>query len=296
MTVIGNMICRCIEDARRIPYILTQEQVIEILVENPMHFAELVRDEHYDGTMFSDERLTAKLDATAELGQLEALDGFDLSFAGRIAEGADLDAVLNLVNQLTRTFTVYTGNAITIFEKEFQLFMEKLRQSLLQSGMVLKTTDLTDEDIAGLESKAGTYLHAGQFLQAFLFDHMLHAQVITRELVILPPSARTFTLQFMRSALRDTSLRPSLLRFILRVCYVSQGAWTELFDKLVQLADAEPDLCPKIMLVDKIEQDGIFCCNLLCESFETLIQWSPAERRTAIENRIESGKHQSRAS
>lgn len=296
VTVIGNLICRCIEDACKIPYILGQDQVVEMLVGNPAFFAELVRDEHRDRTEFSSDRLTAKLDAVAELGQLEALNAFDLSFSGRIATDADLDPILNLINQLTRIFTVYTGNTVTIFEKEFQLFMEKLRQSLLQSGMVLKATDLTDDDMAGLEKKAEGYLYAGQFLQAFLFNRLLHADVITRELVRLPSPARTLTRQFLRSALEDASLRPSLVTFILRICYVSQGAWQDLFDMLVLLADREPELCPDSLLIDKIEQDGVFCCNLLCESFANLTKWPTAERRAAIENRIEDWKHKSQAS
>ncbi len=295
VTVIGNLICRCIEDARKIPYIFGQEQAVEILVENPAFFAELVRDEQRDRTGFANHRLTANIDAVAELGQLDALDAFDLTFSGRIATDADLDPVLDLINQLTRTFTVYTGNTVSIFEKEFRRFMEKLRRSLLQSDMVLEATDLTDYDMAGLEKAGEGYLYAGQFLQAFLFDRLLHAEVITRELVKLPPSTQILSRRFLGSALGHEGLRPSLVTFILRVCYISQGTWQDLFDALVLLADEEPDLCPRSMLVEKIEQDGVFCCNLLCESFANLAKWPSAERRAAIEAKLEDWKQKSRA-
>ncbi len=86
------------------------------------------------------------------------------------------------------------------------------------------------------------------------------------------------------------------MTFILRVCYVSQGTWQDLFDMLVWLADREPDLCPKSLLIDKIEQDGVFCCNLLCESYAKLSKWPSVERRTAIENKIEGWKFKSQVS
>jgi hypothetical protein len=286
VTVIGNLICRCIEEACKIPYILEQEQVVEMIVDNPTFFAELVRDEHQDRTGFANDRLTAKIDAAAELGQFDALDAFDMSFSGLIATDADLEPVLELVNQLTRIFPVYTGNTVTIFEKEFQLFMEKLRQSLARSGMALKAVDLTAEDMAELERKAEGYLVAGRFLQAFLFDRLLHAEVITKELVRLPCPVYTLTRQFLRSALGDEEMRQPLVKFILRACYVSQGGWQDLFDMLVELSQCEPHLCPRALLTDKIQQDVVFCCNLLCESFANLRKWTAAERCAAIEKRI----------
>jgi hypothetical protein len=286
VTVIGNLICRCIEEARKVPYILEQDQVVKIIVDNPAFFAELVRDEHRDRTVFANDRLTANIDAAVELGQFDALDAFDLSFSSPMATDADFDPVLDLINRLTRTFTVYTGNTVTIFEKEFQLFMEKLRQSLAQSGMALKAVDLTAEDMTGLERKAEGYLVAGRFLQAFLFDRLLHAEVITKELVRLPCPVYALTRQFLRSALGEEDLRQSLVAFILRACYISQGGWQDLFNVLVELSEREPDLCPRTLLTDRIQQDAVFCCNLLCESFASLRKWTSAERRAAIEQRI----------
>ncbi len=286
MTVIGDLICRCIEEARNIPYILEQEQVVKILVDNPAFFAELVREEHRDRTDFANDRLTAKIDAVVELGQFEALDAFDLSFSGPIASDADLDPVLNLINQLTRTFTVYTGNTITIFEKQFQVFMEKLRQSLAKSGMDLKAVDLTADDMTGLKKKAEPYLATGRFLQAFMFERLLHAEVITKELVRLPGPGYALTLQCLGEALANQKLRQPLVTFILRACYVSQGCWQDLFDMLVELSKREPALCPGDLLMERINQDLVFCCNLLCETLANLRKRPPADRRAAIEERI----------
>lgn len=285
--VIGDLICRSIEEARKIPFVLDQEQVVELLVGDPAVFAKLVREEQYDRTQYASNRLTAKLDAAIELGQFEALDAFDLSFASRIDSQAELDQVMAQVNQLTRTFAVYIGNIVTIFEKEFQLFMEKFRQSLQQIGMSIRAADLTPADMVGLERRAEAYLPAGQFLQAFAFDRMIHSQVITEELVHLPSPAYSFTRNLMRSALQDASQRAALVKFILRACYISQGSWQDIFGALVELADQEPDMCSRLFLIDRIEQDSVFCCNLLCESFANLRQLPPAERRTAIEGRLD---------
>jgi len=47
-TLIGNLICRCISDARMIPYILNREEVITMLMDDPARFEKLVQDEHTD--------------------------------------------------------------------------------------------------------------------------------------------------------------------------------------------------------------------------------------------------------
>jgi hypothetical protein len=285
--VLGNLICRCIEEARMIPYILGQEQVIEILVRNPAVYEKLVRDEQRDRTEFASDRLTARIDAVAELGQFEALDAFAVSFAGAGGSDVDLDPVLERVNHLTRTFAVYIGNMITIFEKEFQVFMEKFHQSLQQAGIVLRVLDLTPEDMVELERKAEAYLTAGLFLQAFSFDRMLNSQVITNELIRLPSAGYSFSRHLIRCGLKDAGLRSALVKFILRASYVSQGGWQDLFVSFATLVSQEPELCGRELLVERIEQDGVFCCNLLRESFSDLRKWTPGERRATIERRLE---------
>jgi len=285
--VIGNLICRCIEEARKIPYILDQEQVVNILVGNPSFFEKLVREEQRDRTAFSSASLTAKLDAISELGQFEALDAFEVSFSGPSSPSVDPDAILDQLNRLTRTFVVYHGNMVTIFEKEFQEFMEKFRSSLQQSGMSLRTTELTPSDMVGLEKRAEDYLTTGQFLQAFSFDRLLNSQVITKGLVSLPAAGYSLSRNLMETAVEDVVLFTKLVKFVLRVCYVSQGTWQDLFATLLDLVDQEPARHRRSLLIDRIEQDGIFCCNLLCESYAVLREWPAGERRTAIERGLE---------
>ncbi len=288
--VITGLICRCIEEARKAPYILDQEEVVRILVENPRLFEKLVRDEQLESTEYSREMLTARLDTIRELGQFDALDTWDLSFSGRIESDADMSPIVKQVNQLSRTFAVYENNMIAIFEREFELFLEKLHQSVQRAGMTIQSMELTTRDLDGLTSKAESYLVQGQFLQAFSFDRLLNSEVITKDGIIVPLPGYSFNLNLMRSALKKAGLVPSLVKFILRVSYISHGAWSELFDVLVGLVDKEPGKLSRTVLIDLIEQDVIFACNLLCEPLANVRQWTPAERRAAIERKLGGGR------
>jgi hypothetical protein len=284
--VIGDLICRCIEEARKVPFILEQDQVVDILVANPDYFAKLVGEEQRDRTEYASDRLTAKLDAVIELGQFEALDAFDVSLAGHTGAEVDLDQVLRQVNQLTRTFAVYFGNIVTLFEKEFQLFTERFRQHLQQSGMTLRATELTPMDVTALAARAEAYLIGGHFLQAFSFDRVLSSQVITREVAVLPSPEYSLSRSLIRNALQDANLCTAFVKFLLRTCYISQGGWQDLFVILVDLVHEEPALFNKSALIDRIERDGIFCCNLLCDSLANLRALPSSDRRDAIDKRL----------
>jgi hypothetical protein len=284
--VIGDLICRCMEEARKVPFILDQEQVVDILVANPDYFAKLVGEEQRDRTEYATDRLTAKLDAVIELGQFETLDAFDVSLARRTGAEVDLDQVLKQVNQLTRTFAVYFGNIVTIFEKEFQLFSERFRQHLQQSGMALETTEFTPRDMMALAERSQAYLTAGHFLQAFSFDRVLTSQVITKEIAVIPAGECSLSRNLIRNGLQDANLSSAFVKFLLRICYISQGTWQDLFVTLVDLVQEEPALFNKSSLIDRIEQDGVFCCNLLCDSFANLRALSSDERRNAIDKRL----------
>ncbi|HYK91039.1 MAG TPA: hypothetical protein VE398_19865 [Acidobacteriota bacterium] len=287
--VIGNLICRCIEEARKVPYILDQEEVVRILVENPRLFEKLVRDEQLESTEFSKEKLTARLDTLRELGQFEALDTWDMSFSGRIESNADLAPILKQVNQLSRTFAVYVSNTLAIFEREFELFMEKFHQSLQRAGVTARSMELTTKDLSGLARRAEPYLTSGQFLQAFSFDRLLNSQVITKDAIIVPSPGYSFKRDLMQGALKDVKPFSPLVKFILRVSYISQGTWNELFDVLVNLVDTQPGRFSRAELIDLIQQDIIFTCNLLCEPLANIKDWSPAKRSAAIEKKLTAG-------
>jgi hypothetical protein len=287
--VIRNLICRCVEEARSVPYILRREEAVDLLLRNPDRFQKLVEQERLDRAEYSMDTLTAKLDALEELGQFEALGACDTSLYGRSESDSDLSPAIEQINQLTRTFSVYISNTVTLFEKEFELFTQKLHDLLGRSGMALQVVEFTEEDLAELEKGAETYLASGRLLEAFVFERLISCHVITKQVVGLP-SGYSLGEKLIRSATRDAGLSSKMIRFILRASYISQGGWNDLFAMLVRIVDGEPQ--PRTVLTDFIEQDAIFACNLLCGTFSDLKHQNPDDRRAAIEKALEgwSGK------
>ena len=288
-TLIGNLICRCISDARMIPYVLNREEVINMLMDDPARFEKLVQDEQADKSEYSKSDLTVKLDAAAELGKLDAVEALERSFWG--GPEIDLNSILDLVNQLTRTFAVYAGNAATLFDKAFEDFMKKFRRSLQKAGMTIRTIDFTADDSALLESRAMSYISKGEFLQAFTYERLLTSQTMIKQVVNLPPEGFSLRGDLIRHALNDPNLYVPLVKFVIRVSYISHGVWEDLFaDGGAARWTKNRPLCSSATLIDLIEQDVIFSCNLLCGSYSEIREWTPDQRRLAIEAVKQPGK------
>jgi len=288
--VIRNLICRCVEEARSVPYVLRREELVDLLLRNPDRFKKLVEEEGADRVEYSKDTLTAKLDALDEIGQFEVLDRCDTSLYGQSESDGDLSPAINHINQLTRTFSVYVSNTVTLFEKEFELFTQKLHDMLSKSGMALRVVEFTEEDLAELEKGAETYLASGRLLQAFVFERLISCHVITKQVVALPPGY-SLGKKLIGLAAKDAGLFTNLTRFILRASYVSQGGWNDLFAMLISIVDG--DTRSRTVLVDLIEQDAIFACNLLCGAFSELKHQSPSDRRAAIQKALEGWRETS---
>jgi len=285
-TLIGNLLSRCIREARMIPHVLNREEVINILVGNPLLFEKLVLDEHAANSELSKEDLTIKVDVAKELEKLDSLEAFESSFW----EGpeADLSPVMDVTNQLTRTFAVYIGNAATLFDRAFEDFMNKFRASLHRAGMTLKTVDFTLEDAAVFEETAVTYLSAGEFLQAFTFDRLLSSQIMMKQVVNLPAQGFSLRENLIRRALRDPALASGMVKFAIRVMYISQGSWDDLFPMVLRQVYEEPGACSPARLLELIEQDVVFSCNLLCRSYAEIRELPAAQRRAAFEGSLKN--------
>lgn len=228
------------------------------------------------------------MDVAKELEKLDKIEAFDRPFW----DGPDVDLVpiLDRTNQLTRTFAVYLGNASTLFDREFEDFMNKFRQSLQRAGMTLKTVDFTLDDVAVLETNAVSYVSAGEFLQAFTFERLLSSQIMIKQVVNLPSEGFALRENLIRHALKDPNLAPALVKFVLRVAYISQGSWEDLFPILVRIVRDEPGLCSSDRLLEWIEQDIVFSCNLLCRSYAEIREWPAAERKLALERGLSNYK------
>jgi len=287
-TLVGQIIDRCIQDARMIPTVLQREEVINILMEDPALFQKLVQDEHADQSQLSKEDLTVKLDAVAELAKLDRLETFEESFWD--GQEVDIQPITKLTNQLTRTFAVYVGNAATLFDRAFEEFMDKFRQSLERSGLSLKTFDFTLDDVAVFEEKAISYLRAGDFLQAFTFERLLSSQIMMKQLVTLPKEDFSLREHLIRRALNDPEMLPGLMRFIIRVSYISQNSWDDLFPILAKRVLQNSEIERREQLIDFIEQDVFFSCNLLCRSYQEIRQLPRDQRRQAIESGLKHYK------
>ncbi|HTY64437.1 MAG TPA: hypothetical protein VMG30_19465 [Acidobacteriota bacterium] len=271
-----------------IPYVLHRDEVINMLMDDPDRFEKLVQAELADKTEYSKSDLTVKLDAAAELGKLDAIEALDQSLWGD--SEINLDPILELVNQLTRTFAVYAGNAATLFDKAFEEFMDKFRQSMQRAGMTIQAIDFTSEDSALLESSAMSYISQGEFLQAFTYERLLTSQTMIKQVVNLPPEGFSLRSDLIRYALHDENLCVPLVKFMIRVSYISHGVWEDLFMTLVRQMDEEPSSCGIAKLIDLIEQDVVFSCNLICKSYAEIREWTPEQRRLAIENGLKASR------
>ena len=163
--------------------------------------------------------------------------------------------------------------------------MEKFRRSLQKAGMTIRTIDFTADDSALLESRAMSYISKGEFLQAFTYERLLTSQTMIKQVVNLPPERFSLREDLIRHALNDPNLYIPLVKFVIRVSYISHGDWEDLFAAVVHQVREEPALCSSATLIDLIEQDVIFSCNLLCGSYAEIREWSPDQRRLAIEDR-----------
>ena len=285
-TLIGHLICRCIREARMIPYVLNRDEVINLLVDDPERFEKLVRDEYAAEAAQSKTDLTVHMDAVEELGKLDEIETFEKPFWD--GPEVDLTPILDLTNQLTRTFSVYLGNAATLFDKAFEEFMDKFRGSLRQKGMILKTVDFTPDDVALLESNAISFLSEGEFLQAFTYDRLLTSQIMINQVVNLPETGFSVREDLIRRAINESDQFSGLVKFVLRVSYISHGAWDDLFPLLVKQVYKASGSEKAAQLTDLIERDIVFSCNLLCRSYGEIRELSAAQRRQAIEDGIEN--------
>jgi hypothetical protein len=290
-TLIGNLICRCISDARMIPYVLNREEVIEMLVDDPARFEKLVQAEHADKSEYSKSDLTIKLDAVAELGKLDAIEAFERSFWD--GPEIDLDPILDLVNQLTRTFAVYVGNASTLFDKTFEDFMDKFRRSMEKAGLTVRAIDFSTDDSTLLGSSSISYVSRGEFLQAFTYERLLTSQTMIKQVVNLPAEGFSLREDLIRHALNDPAFCAPLVKFAIRVSYISHGVWEDLFASVLKQIMDGSTLCSRAKLVELVEQDIVFACNLLCRSYAEIREWTSDQRRLAIEDSLKVSREKS---
>jgi len=286
--LIGNLIVRSIDEARQVPCVIPKDQLIAMVIERPQQFEHLVQEEQLAQAELSRAELTVQFDALHEIAQFRHLDRTGISFETTVESDEEFSAAVQQIHELSQSFIVYTSNALAIFEKEFEIFLSKFRRSLDGQSRTETPILLDADDLNGLVKTAGEYLAAGEYIQAFSFDRLLFSKVIGDDLIQIPLPGPLLSPLLIESVSGDADRFASLVKFILRACYVSQGGWMDLFKTLWRFVGSQPETYHHTRLVDLIERDVFFTCNLLRESFSSLKRWSRARRREAIEKSLGS--------
>lgn len=275
-----NLIYNCIHKARIIPYIMKQEEVINILVEDPALFESLVQKEQSNHIGDSKKNLAVGFDAIYELQEEGPLNWTRNTLI--LKTDKEIASFVDLINRQTTTFDIYINNAFTLLDKQLDDFVDRFHQFLQQNGMELKPVELSIETFKTFEEKAHSYLKSGEFVQAFLFERLLMEQSKIKKLIKIPELRISLRQRLVRYGITNSTLATDTLRFIIRASYLSKGNWDDLLQYLIQITQQEPGLLELSTLLEHIENDVVFCCNSLKISLSDLKKTPTRKMRTDI--------------
>ena len=78
-----------------------------------------------------------------------------------------------------------------------------------------------------------SYMLRGEFLQAFTYERLLTSQTMIKQVVNLPPEGFRCGKTDPARSERSGFCVP-LVKFVIRVSYISHGTWEDLFTALVR--------------------------------------------------------------
>ena len=275
-----NVIGNCVHKARMVPYILKQEEIINLLIEDPALFTQLIQEEQAVDNWDSKGNITANFDALDELQRIKAIDSFSDNY--RHLSLAEIDSFLDLINEMTHIFGIFIGNASILLDKRMDEFIGNYREFLSSQAMDVRRIDFTVEETVMLEKSAIAYIDNGEFLQAFTFARLLNEQGAIREMIRFPPLPMSLYEVLIRHTLNKTDKASDLIHFILHASYLSQGDWNDLFQILTRTILNKPGEYDRLKYIEAIERNIVFCCNLLYKSIMELRDISPTKIRTSI--------------
>lgn len=278
--LLSNVIGSCILKARMVPYILKQEEIVNLIIEDPAYFEKLIQEEQSICNENSKDDITASFDALVELQKIKTID----SYAGnyRHFSETEIQALLDFVNQMTRTFGVFVSNAFTLLDKRMAEFISNYREFLAEQQMVLRKIDFTADETGMLEESAVAYIHNGEFLQAFTFARLLNEQSTIKEIIRFPSSQAPLYENLIKHSLKDPVLAADLVDFILHASYLSHGNWSDLFQILSRIILKQPEESDRLKYIEAIERNIVFCCNLLHKSVTDIRDMPSTRIRIAI--------------
>ena len=286
--VVLNLARRSIDEARKVPYVVEQDNVVDLFINHPDLYQRLVAEGQLEGDGVPLGKMLVKLDILAEIEEFRSLDRYLVGINGSNHLESDLESLSSQVNSLTKLFLAFHGNMVAIFEREYDHFLERVQKSLDENDGKLQPLMLDQSDFEEVRRTAETYLVEQRFIEAFSLGKLFHPEIIKNLLFRFPQPEHSLIEDLIRESTRDEPTYYSLVKFILRASYLSHNLWSDLFSALLKLVDQDPGMYRRPMVLDILEQDLVFCCNLLHSSYDQLRTLSPEQRRTAVEASLHS--------
>ncbi|MEW5976614.1 MAG: hypothetical protein AB1898_12500 [Acidobacteriota bacterium] len=282
--VLGHLATRSIQEARKVPYVVEQDSIVEILIRNPALYKQMVLDGEIEPSGANQQSAVAKVDILADLQEFRALDQYDMSVSALLENSSSHERIFAQVNLLTKLFIAYSSNLLTVFEREYEQFRLRFLAACQTNEAAYGTVTLDAPDMIWLEDEAKRNLAEGRFVEAFSLGRLIRPDVLKDDLIRFSDPDYSLTREILSATAQNRDLLARTLRFSIRVSYISQHSWQDLLVSLRDLVLQTPSLCDWKSLVDAAEADFVFCCNLLHERWETLAQWSDRHRRALLEN------------
>ncbi len=282
--VVLNLARRSIDEARKVPYVVEQDNVVDILLNHPDLYQQLVSDGQLEGEGLPQGRVLVKVDILAEIEEFTPLDRLLLD--NWSSDNVDLESVTAQVNSMTKLFLAYHSNMVATFEREYDQFLERYWKTLEGAEERFSPLPLYPSDLEEVRRTAEGFLAEKRYIEAFSLGKLFHPEIVRDFLFQFPGPDYSLTQELIQSSPKNGPAYSNLVRFILRACYLSHNLWSDLFSTLLKLADSEPGLYHRPHVVELIEQDLVFCCNLLHTTYDQLHALPADERRAAIETSL----------
>jgi hypothetical protein len=150
----------------------------------------------------------------------------------------------------------------------------------------LPSISLNAKDLEGIRRTAEGYLAAQRYVEAFSLGELIHPEIVKDLLFQFSEAGYSLVEELIRGSPKIVTDYSGLVRFILRASYLSHNLWCDLFSGLMKLSEQDPQLYQRDLVLDLIEQDFVFCCNLLHIPYDEFCALRDAERSDAVRIRL----------
>jgi hypothetical protein len=280
--VLLNLACRAIDEAKRVPYQIEQDNIVDILINEPALYQQMILEGDLDGRGIPQGKLLVKLNILGQIEEFVSLDRFDMSFGDSSELQINHGPIFAQINLLTKLFMAYHRNMVTTFEKEHNQFLSRYRKTIEDNGQIVEFVEIKPEELTAVKDMAEGHLGNGRYIEAFSLGKLFDPELIKKGPLRFAATGPSILEGIIRRAPVNKPGFIGLVKFALRACYLSHNEWNEVFDCLSALAEEEPNRYSRDLMVDLIDSDFVFACNLLHRPFDELRAWPVSQRREAI--------------